>query len=104
MKTLDVKKLGSDINELILILSQRELKLLMFICIFFFVELFLHISIFVHLLMLSGISSIILAILFALICGCNSFGIWMRHGWSFTILFYIRKFRNNPVLMKYVAK
>ena len=102
MKTLNVEKLGKEINNLILVLSKKELKLLGIVVILFFVEFIFHILLFSHLLMLSGVSSVLLAFLFGMICGQTSFGIWLKHGWSFTVLFYRSKFRNNSKLMKFI--
>ena len=102
MKTLNIKKLGKEINNLILVLSKKELKLLGIVVILFFVELISHIVLFSHLLILSGVSSALLAFLFGMICGQTSFGIWLKHGWSFTVMFYRSKFRNNSKLMKFV--
>jgi len=94
--------LQKDLNSLSGILSNEEGIKLILICGLFLLELFLHILLFAHLLMFSGISSIILAFLFASICGITSFGIWRKHNWSLVPLLYIKWFKNNEILMAYI--
>lgn len=103
MKTLNIEKLGKEINNLVLILSKKELKLLGIVVFLFFAELIFHILLFSYLLILSGVSSTILAFLFGIICGQYSIGIWLEHGWSFTVWFYKTMFRSNSKLMKFVS-
>lgn len=94
--------LQKDLSSLSEILSNEEGIKLILICTLFLFELFLHVTVFAHLLMFSGISSIILALLFASICGVTSFGIWIRHSWSLVPLLYVKWFKNNKLLMSYV--
>ncbi len=101
---IDFIRLQKDINSLVETLNNKELVTLIFICVLFIVELIIHVLIFAHLLMLSGISSIILALLFSSICGLVSFEIWNKHGWSLVPLLYMRWFKSNYTLMKYVVK
>ncbi len=94
--------LRKDLSSLSEIITNEEGIKLILICGLFLSELFLHITVFAHLLMFSGISSLILAFLFASICGITSFEIWIRHSWSLVPLLYVKWFKSNKLLMSYV--
>ena len=101
---IDFVSMNKNKSKLIPQLLGRYRVALLLLCVLFLIELFLHILVFVHLLILSGITSIVLAITFASICGYTSFGIWIRHSWSLIPRLYVRWFKNNSELMKYVIK
>ena len=104
MKNLNFNKLNQDKNKFIPLMTSREMILLFLIGIISIIEFIIHVVIFAHLLMISGITSIILAFLFALICGHVSFNIWFSNGWSLIPYLYRKWFKNNSILMKYIAK
>lgn len=101
---IDFVNLNKNKLKLIPQLSIREQLLLLLLCGLFLLELILHILVFVHLLILSGITSTVLAFVFASICGYTSFHIWIKHTWSLVPWLYVRWFKNNSELMKYVIK
>lgn len=101
---IDFVSMNENRLKLIPQLSISDQSWLLLLCVLFLVELFLHILVFVHLLIVSGISSVVLAITFASICGYTSFGIWVRHSWSLIPRLYVKWFKNNSELMKYVIK
>jgi hypothetical protein len=101
---VDFEKLSTHKDEIISMLTLREMWLLLIVCLLFLSELSIHILLFTHLLMLSGISLFLLALVFGLICGFVSFGIWTKHSWSLVPFLYRKWFRNNSILMKYLVK
>lgn len=96
---IDFKKF-SQINEDIKCYSKQEQIDFAKVSLVFISEILIHIIIFTALLMLSGINSIILAILFAMICGNVSFKAWYFNGYSLTGWVFIRLFKNNSKMMK----
>lgn len=99
-----LKSLNRDKNKIIYLLTLRESSLLLFICVLAILEVILHISVFTYLLTISGISSIVLALIFGTICGYTSSGIWIRHDWTLIPYLYAKWFKNNSILMKYSIK
>lgn len=101
---IDFVSMNKNKLKLIPQLSISDQSWLLLLCGLFLTELFLHILVFAHLLIVSGISSVVLAFTFAAICGYTSFGIWVRHSWSLIPRLYVKWFKNNSELIKYVIK
>lgn len=96
---IDFKKF-SQINEDIKCYSEQEQIDFAKVSLVFISEICIHVLIFTILLTLSGINSLILAILFAMICGNVSFKAWYFNGFSLTNLVFIKIFQNNSNMMK----